>query len=175
MVFTRLGWHEGIPPTVDGTHPLFVNSENAGEVTVRDEIDQGLAIFRKNLGHERGSPQNSDSKLTPIGTGRKRQRHEPPRVRNVGFEFDSHTLPPNCVKANRFLVQTPFQPVPKFSGYTIPHASGHCTRPLFLRDSLEQLDAVALGAATDRLFHSRHSARRVAVSKRPGIRTGKPL
>src|SRR6516225_11928418 len=47
MMFTGLDWHEEIPSTVDGTHPLFVKSENAGEVAVRDEIDQRLAIFRR--------------------------------------------------------------------------------------------------------------------------------
>src|SRR5215472_3155693 len=50
MVFTELDWHEEIPSTVDGTHPLFVNSENAGEVAVRYEIDQRLAIFRRGCG-----------------------------------------------------------------------------------------------------------------------------
>src|ERR1700732_1121256 len=47
MVFTRLDCSEEIPSTVDGTHPLSVNSERAGEVAVGNEIDQRLAIFRR--------------------------------------------------------------------------------------------------------------------------------
>jgi hypothetical protein len=50
MVFTGLDWHEEIPSTTDGTHPLSVNSENAGEVAVRDDIDQRLAVFGENAG-----------------------------------------------------------------------------------------------------------------------------
>lgn len=123
----------------------------------------------------RGSPQNSDSKLTPIGTGRKRNvmsRRElemwglsstPTRFRQLreSKSFPGANAIPTGAKnivVIRFLTQVVIVP---------DHYS--------LRDSLEQLDAVALGAATDRLFHSRHSARRVAVSKRPGIRTRKPL
>jgi hypothetical protein len=45
MVFTGIDWHNEIPSTVDGTHALSVNSERAGEVAVRNEIDQGLASF----------------------------------------------------------------------------------------------------------------------------------
>ena len=47
MVFTGIDCHNEIPSTVDGTHPLSVNSERAGEVAVRNEIDQGLALFRR--------------------------------------------------------------------------------------------------------------------------------
>src|SRR5208282_3801386 len=47
MVFTGVDWHEEIPSTVDGTHPHFIKSENAGEVAIRDDIDQRLAIFRR--------------------------------------------------------------------------------------------------------------------------------
>jgi hypothetical protein len=39
VVFTGIDCHEEIPSTVDGTLPLFVKSENAGEVAVRDKID----------------------------------------------------------------------------------------------------------------------------------------
>jgi hypothetical protein len=44
-VFTGIDCHDEIPSTVGGTHPRFVNSERAGEVAVRNEIDQGLASF----------------------------------------------------------------------------------------------------------------------------------
>src|SRR6516164_1993416 len=51
MVFTGVDWHEEIRCTIDsttdGTHPLFVKSENCGEVAVRNDIDQRLAIFRR--------------------------------------------------------------------------------------------------------------------------------
>src|SRR5215469_11733737 len=47
MVFTRLDWHEEIPSTVNGTLPLFIKSEDAGKVALRDEIDQRLAVFRR--------------------------------------------------------------------------------------------------------------------------------
>src|ERR1700732_1362858 len=47
MVLTGIDCNEEIPSTVDGTHPLSVNSERAGEVAVRNEIDQRLAIFRR--------------------------------------------------------------------------------------------------------------------------------
>src|SRR5215469_471123 len=47
MVFTRVDWHEEIPSTISGTHPLFVKSERGGEVAVRDEIDQRLTVFRR--------------------------------------------------------------------------------------------------------------------------------
>src|SRR5215469_16023686 len=47
MVFTRVDWHEEIPSTINGTHPLFVKSERGGEVAVSDEIDQRLAVFRR--------------------------------------------------------------------------------------------------------------------------------
>jgi hypothetical protein len=43
MVLTGVDWHEEIPCIIGGTHPFFVNSKNAGEVAVRDEIDQRLA------------------------------------------------------------------------------------------------------------------------------------
>ena len=35
-----------------------------------------------------------DSNLTPIGTGRKRERHHSPRLRSWKFGFDFHTPPP---------------------------------------------------------------------------------
>src|SRR5215469_2205389 len=51
MMVTGVDWHEEIRCTIDsttdGTHPLFVKSENAGEVAVRDDVDQRLAIFRR--------------------------------------------------------------------------------------------------------------------------------
>jgi hypothetical protein len=47
MLFTGIDCHDEIPSTVDGTHPLSVNSERAGEVAVRNERDQGLALFRR--------------------------------------------------------------------------------------------------------------------------------
>jgi hypothetical protein len=34
-----------------------------------------------------------------------------PSLRGMDGGFDSHTLPPNWLKANRLLVQTLFQPV----------------------------------------------------------------
>jgi hypothetical protein len=49
MVFTGIDCHDEISSTVDGTHPLSVNTERAGEVAVRNEIDQGLALFRRAL------------------------------------------------------------------------------------------------------------------------------
>jgi hypothetical protein len=36
MVFTGVDWDEEILSTVDCTHPLFIKSENAGEVAVCD-------------------------------------------------------------------------------------------------------------------------------------------
>src|SRR5580704_13919414 len=47
MMFTRVDWHEEILSTIDGTHPLFIKSERCGEVAVRNDIDQRLAIFRR--------------------------------------------------------------------------------------------------------------------------------
>src|SRR5215471_13316382 len=51
MMVTGVDWHEEIRCTIDsttdGTHPLFVKSENCGEVAVRDDINQRLAIFRR--------------------------------------------------------------------------------------------------------------------------------
>ena len=47
MVFTGIDCNDEIPSTVDRTHALSVNSERAGEVAVRNEIDQGVALFRR--------------------------------------------------------------------------------------------------------------------------------
>jgi hypothetical protein len=47
MGFTAIDCHDEKPSTVDGTHPLSVNSERAGEAPVGNEIDQRLAIFRR--------------------------------------------------------------------------------------------------------------------------------
>ena len=38
-----------------------------------------------------------DSNLTPIGTGRKRERHHSPRLRSWKFGFDFHTPPPKLL------------------------------------------------------------------------------
>jgi hypothetical protein len=37
-------------PSIDDTDPIAVNFETGGEVTVRDEIDKRLAIFRHGCG-----------------------------------------------------------------------------------------------------------------------------
>src|SRR5215469_363300 len=54
MVFTGVDLHEEVPSTgdatVDGTHPLSVNSEKGGKVAVRNDVDQRLAIFRRGCG-----------------------------------------------------------------------------------------------------------------------------
>src|ERR1700688_4134311 len=54
MVLTGFDWHEEISSTVDGPHPLSVNSENASDSSwpfpgsgIRDEIDHRLALFRR--------------------------------------------------------------------------------------------------------------------------------
>src|SRR6516165_5960777 len=51
MMFAGVDWHEEIrctlDSTIDGTHPLFIKSEKCGEVAVRNDIDQRLAIFRR--------------------------------------------------------------------------------------------------------------------------------
>src|SRR6202047_1281469 len=52
MMFTGFDWHEEILSSVDGPHPLSVNSEDASVgrgghwVSVHDEINYRLALFR---------------------------------------------------------------------------------------------------------------------------------